>query len=80
MTWTENKAVLEKVYGDGFPRAELLEGEKVWHLIDQIKPATKKTDCPVANLYRFNTCLEGSSRWPVMRQVPQQNVRLHHPG
>ena len=40
---TENKAVLEKVYGDGFPRAQLLEGaRKVWHLIDQIKPATKK--------------------------------------
>ena len=40
---TENKAALEKVYGDGFPRAQLLEGaRKVWYLIDQIKPATKK--------------------------------------
>ena len=40
---TENKAVLEKVYGDGFPRAQLLDGaRKVWHLIDQIKPTTKQ--------------------------------------
>ena len=40
---TENKAALEKVYGGGFPRAQLLEGaRKVWQLIDQI-PATSKT-------------------------------------
>ena len=38
---TENKAALEKVYGDGFPKEQLLEGaRKVWQLIDQLPAAS----------------------------------------
>ena len=38
---TENKAALEKVYGDGFPRAQPLDGaRKVWKLIDQLPTTT----------------------------------------